>query len=125
MRRASGPIWFKGSAMLFPFRDWFLPSFCSAFQGSSFTPRLAPFMVPKWLHKFQALLILTMMSQGEDLSPGSSFKRRGNFFLIWPRQLTLESPWSYCVTSPLVNHYPAYLGTSKAHPRQMGYHGEG
>ena len=35
-----------------PSESGFLPSFCSAFQGSSFIPRLAPFMVPKWLQKF-------------------------------------------------------------------------
>ena len=35
-----------------PSESGFLPSFCSAFQGCSFIPRLAPFMVPKWLQKF-------------------------------------------------------------------------
>lgn len=54
--------------------------------GSSFTPSLAPFMVPKWLQRFQALYSLTMLFQGDDPSPGSSFRRRGN--LVFMTQTT-------------------------------------
>lgn len=49
---------------------------------SSFTPSLAPFMVPKWLQRFQALYLPTMLFQGDDPSPGSSFRRRGNLVLM-------------------------------------------
>lgn len=103
----------------------FLLSFCSAFQVSRFTPRLAPFIMPKWLWKFQPLFLLTMLSWGEDPSPCMSFTRKGNFFLTRTGQLRLESPWPYCMTSPSLNHYPDYLRTSRAHPKQMGYNGRG
>ena len=62
----------------------------------------------------------TIMSQGEDPSAGSAFRTR-SFFLIRLRQLTLESHWSYCVTSPFLSHYPDYPQIIRTHPKEMGY----
>lgn len=47
-------------------------------------PRLAPSVVPKWLQKFQALHLLTMLSQREDCSPLALSEEEESFSYAYP-----------------------------------------